>query len=270
MDNNHVSNHKDYNTKAETCLDINSYKKKMMDDDTQMIKRINETNDCAVDGSLYDIIQKGMHIVENKIESLDEQFLSQSKGQGFCGPDQYGNFSNKRSAHGGPNDDFNINPKSLTDNFDEVKNSLKNSLKKSARGLRDSLKVQSTEKPKNPYPTKPDSTQNPDSNLNINLNLKESLSKIDDNFEGFQLTNVNSTNPNHQTPKNPLTTYNTNTINYSSTQYIDHTETNYYDSVFTTHNPDPNPSYPRHKDSTNSEKKLINAFNRVDDLSPRN
>jgi hypothetical protein len=270
MDNNHVSNHKDYNTKAETCLDINSYKKKMMDEDTQMIKRINETNGCAVDGSLYDIIQKGMHIVENKIESLDEQFLSQSKGQGFCGPDQHGNFSNKRSANSGPNDDYNINPKSLTDNFNEVKNSLKNSLKKSARGLSDSLKVQSTEKPQNPYPTKPDSTQNPDFNLNINLNLKESLSKIDDNFDGFQLTNVNSTNPNQQTPRNPLTTYNTNTINYSSTQYVDHTETNYYDSVFTTHNPDPNPLNSGHKNSSNSEKKLINAFNRVDDPSPRN
>ena len=266
MDNKHVSNHKDY-TKAETCLDINSYKKKMMDDDTQMIKRINDGNGCAIDGSLYDIIQKGMHIVENKIESLDEQFLSQGK--------EYGNFSNKRSANGGPNDDYIITPRTLTDNFDEVKNSVKNSLKKSVRGISDCLKLQSTEKPQNCYQAKPDSTQNPDSDLKINL--KESLCRIDDNFDGFQLTNVNSNTPG-QNPTNPITTYNTNTINYSSTQFVspDKTSTNYYDSVFTTHNPNPNPNpspngtYPGSdpKNST-SESKIQNAFNRIDEPSPQ-
>ena len=115
------------------CLDqksqkeLTSYKKKMKDDDVELIKKITSDNiEDANDNSLYNIIEKGMLIVENRIEVLDEKFLSKKKSSIY---EIRRNTSGKNIKRiSGSTDDMvsmGIQPLALNDNFNEVRNSVK-------------------------------------------------------------------------------------------------------------------------------------------------
>lgn len=137
MDVKLVSGHKYKNSLIENERDIIQYKDKMKNEDIEMINKIND-DESHNENSLFDIIEKGMNIVETKIGKLDEKFLSQKKNSIADGYNTDYNSEYKTKAQ----DDliYVIPPMSLDDNFNEVKNSLKNSLKKSQKELSANLK----------------------------------------------------------------------------------------------------------------------------------